>query len=134
MGYRHTREEILDAAAAVAVEGGMAALTFGAVGRRLGISDRMIVYYFPTKPALVIAVAEKLGAGLELLLEAAFGSERLHREDLLRRAWPALAAESNDRVFSLFFEIVGLAAAAQPPYDALGPALLQRWVDWLTPH
>lgn len=131
MGYRHSREEILDAAVAVALERGMASLTFGAVGERLGISDRTVVYYFATKPALVIAVAESLGVTLMTLLDDAFGPEPQSEQDLLRRAWPALSAPEADRIFALYFEMVGLASAGQAPYDALAPAMLGAWVDWL---
>ena len=55
MGYRHSEAEILEAATAVALEAGMAGLTFSAVGARLGISDRTVVYYFPSKPDLVMS-------------------------------------------------------------------------------
>ncbi len=132
MGYRHTREQILDAATALAVEGGLAALSFGSVGKRLGVADRTVVYYFGSKPALVVAVVEKLAAGLEALLEVAFGSEPKTPAELARRAWPALANEGSDRVFSLFFEIIGLAASGQAPYDTLAPAVVEQWVAWLS--
>lgn len=131
MGYRHTREQILEAATAVAVEGGLAALTFGNVGKRLGVADRTVVYYFRTKSDLAGAVVENLAAGLEALLEAAFGSEPSTPQELVRKAWPVLATAQSDRVFALFFEIVGLSASRQAPYDTLAPAVVQRWVDWL---
>lgn len=134
MGYRHTREEILEAATAVAVEDGFASLTFGAVGKRLGVADRTVVYYFPTKPELAVAVVQQLGANLEALLEAAFGTEPRTPADLVRRAWPVLASEANDRVFALFFEVIGLAAARQTPYDTLARAVVRRWVEWLSAH
>lgn len=134
MGYRHSKDEILEAAAAVALEGGMASLTFAAVGKRLDISDRTVVYYFPTKPELIIAVVGMLGSQLEGLLETAFGAEPMSPRELVQRAWPVLATDATERVFSLFFEMVGLGASAHPPYDALSRVLMQRWEDWLTPR
>jgi AcrR family transcriptional regulator len=112
----------------------MAALTFGGVGRRLGISDRTVVYYFPSKADLVSAVVGALVAELELLLEEAFGSEPLPAPELVRRAWPVLATGSTAPVFALFFEIVGLAMSGQPPYPDLAVSLLTGWVDWLEPR
>ena len=132
MGYRHSRDEILEAATAVALEGGMASLTFAAVGKRLAISDRTVVYYFPTKQDLATTVIGKLGAQLESLLETAFGAEPLSPDDLVKRAWPVLATPATERVFCLYFEIIGLGASSQPPYDTLAPLLIGRWVDWLT--
>lgn len=134
MGYRHSRDEILEAAVAVALEGGMAGLTFGSVGARLQISDRTVVYYFPTKPALVTEVVEALGADLERVLAQAFGSERRTQTDLVSRAWPVLTTPIADRVFALYFEIIGLASAGQAPYDMLARGLVEGWVQWLAPR
>ena len=134
MGYRHSPDEILEAAVAVALESGMAALTFSRVGARLGISDRTVVYYFPTKLDLVLAVAGALAADVERLLEEAFGSDPLSPHDLAERAWPVLTTPAADRVFAIYFEIVGLASAGQAPYDVLAPGLVQGWVDWLEPR
>jgi hypothetical protein len=36
-----------------------------------------------------------------------------------------------DRVFALFFEAAGLAAAGREPYRTLAPALVDAWVEWL---
>jgi AcrR family transcriptional regulator len=134
VGYRHSSDEILSAAVAVALEGGMASLTFAKVAARLGISDRMVVYYFPSKPDLVLAVAQALGRDLEALLEQAFGAGRRSPSELLRRAWPVLTTEEADRVFAVYFEIVGLASAGVAPYDLLAPALVEGWVAWVAPR
>ena len=58
MGYRHSRQEILDGALATAMDDGLSQLTFGRVAKRLGINDRTVVYYFPTKDALITEVVE----------------------------------------------------------------------------
>jgi len=134
MGYRHSETEILQAATEVALEAGMAGLTFSAVGARLGISDRTVVYYFPTKPDLVLAVAGALGTRLMAVLEAAFGDEPMDTAELLRRGWPVLTTPSADRIFALYLEIVGLAASRQAPYDDLARAMVQGWVEWLVPR
>lgn len=131
MGYRHSREDILEAAIAVVLDAGMAGLTFNRVGERLGISDRTVVYYFPTKSDLVTAVAGALSVDLLGLLEQAFGSEPLTVAELLDRAWPTLTSGRADRVFALYFEMVGLASSGQVPYDSLAKALVEGWVDWL---
>jgi AcrR family transcriptional regulator len=134
MGYRHSAGEILQAAVTIALESGIAALTFSRVGKRLKISDRTVVYYFPTKLRLIDAVAGALATDMMHLLEDAFGSEPLSQEELMNRAWPVLTTPSADRVFALYFEIIGLASSGQAPYDALAGGLLAGWVDWLGPR
>lgn len=134
MGYKHSRQDLLDAAVDVTLESGIALLTFSAVGHRLGISDRTVVYYFATKDELVLAVLESLGQRLRELLEKAFGHAPAGVLDLQRVAWPVLASRSADPVFAVYFEVVGLASARTSPYDAIGPRLVDGWVEWLAPR
>jgi AcrR family transcriptional regulator len=134
VGYRHSEGDILAAAIAVAKQVGMAGLTFKAVGEHLGISDRTVVYYFASKSDLIVAVAQAMGADLEKLLEEAFGTTPREQSEMVKRAWPVLTTSSADQVFSLFFEIVGLASARQAPYDVLAPFMMEAWVQWLTPR
>ena len=131
MGYRHSRDDLLAAATAVALEVGLGELSFGKVGQHLGISDRTVVYYVPTKPDLVMAVASALGVELVQVLADAFGEERRTGKELLDRAWPVLTTDSADRVFAIYFEIIGLASAGQAPYGDVAAAMVDGWVQWL---
>lgn len=120
------------AAADAALEGGIGALTYRRVAERLGISDRMVVYYLPSKAELVEAAVGVLSASLQGLLAEAFGDEPRPVDELLASAWPVFAAPEADRVAAIFLEIVGLAAAGTEPFDQLAPALVGAWVEWLT--
>ena len=64
MGHKHTKAEILDGALAAAFDDGLSRLTFGRVAKRLGISDRIVVYYFPTKDDLIGEVLIAMGVQL----------------------------------------------------------------------
>lgn len=132
VGHRHSRDDILDGAIAAALDDGISQLTFGRLAKRLGISDRIIVYYFPTKNELVSEVIIAMGLRLQTALAPALGSPVAGHLELVRRAWPLLATTDNDPVFALFLEANGLAAVGREPYDQLVPALVEAWIDWAT--
>ena len=134
MGYRHTKQEILDGALALALDAGLSQLTFGRVAKRLGINDRTVVYYFPTKDDLISEVIVAMGLQLQETLAPAFTTPAATHIELLRAAWPVLAHPDADQVFALFFEANGLAATGREPYQTLIPQLVQMWIDWAADH
>lgn len=130
---RHSSGQILATAVATALDEGLGSLTYGAVARRLGISDRMVVYYYPTKNRLVEAVLGEIGAQLREAVAASVSASPVTFETLLQCSWPVLATPAGDRVFRLFFQLVGLAGNGSEPYRSAARGLIEDWVDWLAP-
>ena len=130
MGHKHTKEEILAGALTTAFDVGLSQLTYGRVAKRLGINDRIVVYYFPTKADLVSEVLISLGTQLQQTLAPAFVSPAADHLALLRAAWPVLARPDADAVFALFFEANGLAATGRDPYRSVVPQLVDAWIAW----
>lgn len=131
MGSKHSREDMVAAVAAVAIRDGIAKLTYRSVAEELGTSDRMVVYYFPTKEDLVMAAVMSLSVQMRTLLEQAFGNERRLPDELLVMAWPVFKKRNADRVFQLFLELVGMSAAKAEPYGEISRMILDGWADWL---
>lgn len=127
---KHSKADLLVAAEAVARSEGLRQLSFGRVAQQAGTNDRTVVYYFPTKEALVTEVVLAMSAELEQRLSGVPEALLAGHRDLLRTAWPALAHPDADPVFALFFEASGLAAAGVAPYATLVPALVAAWLDW----
>lgn len=130
VGYKHDKAEILDAALDAALADGLSQLTFGRLAKRLGVSDRTVVYYFPSKADLVGEVVVAMGLQLQAALADAFATPVIDHLELVRRAWPLLATPDHDRIFALFFEANGLAAIGREPYASLVPTLVEAWIDW----
>lgn len=130
MGYRHSRDDILHAAVQVVLDAGLVGLTFGSVSRRLGIADRTVVYYFPTKDDLVSAVLLRTTAELQELLASALGS-RASQSVLLQRSWSALSGSAGDAALRVHFECVGLAAQGREPYRSIAEQLVTAWTGWI---
>jgi AcrR family transcriptional regulator len=134
MRRRHSRDEILEGALATALEVGLSQLTYGRVAKRLGINDRVVVYYFPSKEDLITEVLLAIGLQLQETLSPAFATPAADHLDLARRTWPLVATEQADPVFALFFEANGLAAAGRAPFDEVVPQLVELWVAWAADH
>jgi AcrR family transcriptional regulator len=132
MGHKHEKDEILAGALGAAFADGLSQLTFGRVAKRLGISDRIVVYYFPTKDDLVGEVLLAMGIELQQTLAPAFTAPAADHLGLAQVAWPILARPEADRVFALFFEANGLAATGREPYRTLVPQLVEAWIAWAT--
>ena len=130
MGHKHSQEGILAAAVTTAFEDGLGNVTFGRVAKRLGISDRIVVYYFPTKDDLVGEVLRALGEQLQVALAPAFTEPADDHLGLAAAAWPVLARPDVDPIFALFFEASGLAAAGRAPFDGIVPPLVDAWIAW----
>ena len=127
---RHAKEELLAAALHVARDQGLRQLSFGRVAKQAGTNDRTVVYYFPSKEALVSEVLLAMSRELESRLSAVGDERRRDYRDLLEVAWPVLAHPDADAVFALFFEASGLAAARVAPYATVVPALVSAWLEW----
>ncbi len=130
MGPKHSRQEVLAGAVAVAFAEGLSALSFGRVAAQLGISDRMVVYYLPTKQDLVSAVLGEVGTHLQAVLAPAFTAPAPDHLSLARTAWRALDGPEADATFAVFLEALGLAAARREPYRSVVPVLLDAWIAW----
>jgi AcrR family transcriptional regulator len=131
MGPKHTREDILAGALDAALEDGLSQLTFGRLAKRLGVNDRIVVYYFPSKDDLISDVLLLMGLGLQEVLSRAFTTVATDHVELARAAWPVLARPEIDPIFGLFFEANGLAAAGREPYKTLVDQLVEAWIVWL---
>jgi AcrR family transcriptional regulator len=130
MGPRHSKADILDGALAAALDEGLSQLTFGRLAKRLGISDRTIVYYFPSKDELLRDVVLAMGSRLQDALARAFTTPAPGHRELMAAAWPVVATPDHDRIFALFFEVNGLAAVGREPYRELVATLVRLWIDW----
>jgi len=131
MGHRHSKDDILQGALDAVFDEGLSQLTFGRLAKRLGISDRIVVYYFPTKDDLITEVMGAVGIRLQATLAGAFTEPAADHVELARTAWPVLARRDADPIFALFFEANGLAAAGREPYRRVVTGLVDAWIEWL---
>lgn len=132
MGHKFTREQLLEGAVELALTDGLGALTFGRLAKRMATSDRVVVYYFPSKTTLVSDVLVEIGNRLQAVLATAFTGPAAGHRQLAKTAYGVLADEDTDAIFAVYFEACGLAAAGVQPFQELAAALVDGWVGWLS--
>ena len=87
-----------------------------ALARAAGTSDRMLLYYFGSKEAVLAAAFECIAAGLGAALAAALPPGRQGRRGLLDGLLTAGRDPALRPAFSLWFEIIGRAVRGEAPY------------------
>ena len=122
---------MLHGALDAALADGLSHLTFGRLAKRLEVSDRVVVYYFPSKDDLIGAVLVHLGTRLQNRLADVVSTPQADYLAMAKLAWPALACPEIDPLFGLLLEANGLAAAGVEPYATMIKAMVSEWVEWL---
>lgn len=130
-GYKYSRDQILNGAKSYVLQYGFLRLTYGRLGKELGMSDRAIVYYFPTRNDLIHAVVHSFSHDMSSTLDNVFGDTPLTKEEIIRRAKEALSTPEMIQLFRLYFEIIGLSVSQEEPYKPLLQSLSEGWVAWL---
>ncbi len=96
-----------------------------------GTSDRMLIYYFKTKDALIGEVLHTVAANLAQQLDSALGQQRRKPEVLLQELLTLSHTPEFNLVTRLWFEVIGLAARAEEPYASNATAIANNWVEWI---
>ncbi len=122
------RAALLDAMADHLLAHGLAGSPLRALGRAAGTSDRMLLYYFPDKDALLRALLAKVAARLLELLGAAGDAPRAPGA-LLAELWAA-ARGPGHAFMLLFLELAARAGRGEEPYRAAAAALAGGFRDW----
>jgi AcrR family transcriptional regulator len=131
MGHKYSREQILAGAVELVLDGGLSSLSYGQLAKSLGTSDRVIVYYFPSKQTLIGETLAEIGTRLQEALARAFAVPASDHRELTAAAFPLLANDEMDPIFAVYFEACGLAAAGLEPYGQIADELVQAWIGWL---
>lgn len=125
------KAEILQRLTHYLIENGVADIGLRKLAEVAGTSDRMLIYYFATKDALIGQVLQTIAANFAAQLDAVLGQEKRNADELLT----ALLSLSNTpqfyAVIQLWFEVVGLAARGQEPYASNATAIAATWLQWI---
>ncbi|AJQ90785.1 TetR/AcrR family transcriptional regulator [Propionibacterium freudenreichii] len=122
------RDAILGAALGVVERGGVSAVTFESVATAAGVTKAGVVYHFPTREALLLALQEYLAHQWQLDLEAQLGTpvESASQGDKLA-AYARDSSHSSSRAELLLM----LETVDDPQAYAPWHAVMSRWTPAL---
>lgn len=125
------RAGLAEALGDIVLAEGLDALALRPAAQRLGTSDRMLLYYFGTKAALVEHVLAAVSARLGARLEAGAGTERLSPAAMIRHASTLLANAQVRPFMALWSEIAARAIRGDRLYGAIAQSMMASWTDWI---
>lgn len=96
-----------------------------------GTSDRMLIYYFGSKEALLDEVLGTIAANVTVQLDALVGTQPRPASQLLGQLTSLMLNEAFHPAIQLWFELVGLAARGEEPYLSNARILSNNWITWI---
>ena len=126
---QHRVEEILQAARAVVVEDGYAALTTRKVAERVGVRQSNVQYYFPAKLDLVRALFEDSMARTARVVAERFAAGRVSPEARLLGGIEHFLETHHSREEQRFLRELWALAAHDPEVAQVMNQFYRRWVD-----
>ncbi|MGL4175087.1 MAG: TetR/AcrR family transcriptional regulator [Dermatophilaceae bacterium] len=126
------RAALLDGAVAHVLDQGIGTLSLRPLAAALGTSDRMLLYYFGTREALLEAVLVAAGSHLQAALDASLPAEPVSTATLFAVARRLADDPAAQPYLRLYVELSGLAAARREPFAAATARIAQGWLEWTT--
>ena len=130
-GRPEQREAFLAGAVEHVLASGVGTFSLRPLAAALGTSDRMLLYYFGTRDALLTAVLERVGDHMLAGLSAVLPSEPVPADELLAGLWQVGRADEVQPALRLYLEVLGLSAARREPFVAAAGHVARGWLTWL---
>jgi AcrR family transcriptional regulator len=124
------RNELLSGAVEYVLEHGLTDLSLRPLAAALDTSDRMVLYYFGTRDALVTAVLGNVADRLRALLAAALPPEPQRPAAILASALGVADDRAAARLLGLWLEVVARAGTADTVFAETAAAVIEDWVSW----
>lgn len=113
------------------IEQGLSDVGLRTLAKVAGTSDRMLIYYFETKDALLGEVLQTIASNFALQLDDLLGQHQRSAETLRTELLALSRSPQFGQIIQLWFELVGLAARGQEPYAVYATAIANNWLQWI---
>lgn len=110
---------------------GLGGASLRSLAAAAGTSDRMLLYYFPDKAALIAAVLEEVARRMTALLDLQRSDTPVSAVVLEARLMPLVLDPAVWPYVQLWLEMAALAARGDALSAAVGNGIAEGFVDWL---
>ncbi|OHV81319.1 TetR/AcrR family transcriptional regulator [Ensifer sp. LCM 4579] len=117
------RQQLLEVAARLSLEQGIAAVTLDRVSQAAGVSKGGLLHHFPNKLALLDGLFDELVARFDRAIEAAMADDDVER-GRFTRAYLAVCFALDVEAEGQDWQVLAIALLAEPQLKA-------RWRDWV---
>lgn len=125
------REAMLEPMADHLLANGLAASSLRALAEAAGTSDRMLLYYFADRDALLTALLDHVVARMTALL-GAFGEAAARPADaLLTEIWAAARTDAFRPFMLLFIELAAAAGRGEQPHRGIAARIARGFAGWV---
>jgi AcrR family transcriptional regulator len=125
------KEQIIQRVTQDMIERGLSDVGLRTLAKVAGTSDRMLIYYFETKDALIAEALHAIAENLAMQFDALLGQHQRSAKTLLTELLQLSNSPHFMLVIRLWFEAVGLAARGQEPYATNASAIANNWLQWI---
>jgi len=125
------RQGLTEQLADIILADGLDALSLRPAAARLGTSDRMLLYYFGTKAALMEDVLGCVGQRFAAHLAAATRNVRIPPHQMVGFTAGLMATEAGKPYADIWFEIAARAARGDKAFAAAAENVAECWIAWI---
>lgn len=134
MSAKDKKDAALEAILDHLLEKGLEDTGIRSLAKSAGISDRMLIYYFGSKEALITealdALSEHTSLGLSMLID-----DGRHNADAIMAVLDgAMEIPQFENAMKLFLEVAARGARGIEPYRSSARTTIDFWLKWLGEH
>jgi AcrR family transcriptional regulator len=124
------RQELLELLADYVLARGLSASSLRPLAKAAGLSDRMLLYYFKDKDALMQAILMRIVERLTVRLNALVSTQLRAPDDLVNQLLPPLMAPDLWPYMCVWLEIAALSARGDRFYRSVGGQIGAGFLTW----
>jgi AcrR family transcriptional regulator len=124
------RQNWISAMADAFLEQGVGQIPLRDLAKRLGTSDRMLLYYFDDKSQLVQAVLAEIATRLTAAIAASSSMQRRAPSELFDAMLHVLAAPQLVPYMNVWADVAARGGRGEEPFRSVAQRTIGAWIQW----